>query len=157
MVLAGSSTFSASAFPYAVVAVDNRPIFVVSMEKGSIVIKLLLLMDKDGIAVASIRDNNFWVKTGYHVDHDAHSLSFFGSDDGPIFKVDLFSSCAIALEGDFKFSGEELVISQKFITTSPEPSIFMSGYWGNSSICMWHGRGLPCHIDPSTALAKDWR
>jgi hypothetical protein len=154
---AGENFFVGSVFPYTVAAIEGRPVLVVSFDNASVILRLLVILDNEGHAIASIRDNKFWVRGGYHAEYDSHSLAIYTSDDKPIFKVDLVNRCYMTLLGDFKYKGDELLVLPDTITTSPLPSSFGHNFFGNTSICVRSGRGLPCFIPPETALNEDWR
>ena len=156
--IAGTNIFVANAFPYAAIAMDGVPTLVLNHNDKLIVIAKLILLDSDGLAVASIRDNKFFVRYGYHVEKNSTSLSIYDKKtENPVLRLKMTSKCQITIYAVLNQTDSKTIVSPDGIFTNGQSvkGTFTNSVLVGATLCVNHGFPTFCVIPRERALTDD--
>lgn len=113
----GTVVMEATQFPLTIVRIEDKPIVQINRVLGNLTLSQLYLFDEQDQVIASIHDNDFWVKPGYHAVQDtASDLTVFGQNEELLLRVMLINSDLLSVEGKFRYHNKLIEIADRQVT-----------------------------------------
>ncbi|HZZ69543.1 MAG TPA: hypothetical protein VFE18_15325 [Phenylobacterium sp.] len=110
----GTNFVALSQFPANVLVIDGQPIIQIDRVRGILTIKELRIFDENGVPIASIHDNDFWIKRGVRaVQPFPFVMEVFDKKENMIFRVTYVNNDFLLFSGNFRYGSDLVTIGDK--------------------------------------------